>query len=318
VHPSETTDVDRVLLIGTGAENMLLESAVAIESAKQKASVNAEGDRAGLIGLVQFVKRYKASILISMIVTFSIAVLYTLMTPSIYTASSLVLVEPKYSSWSNSVVGNINTQVVVDSGQLESQIQLIRSAPIAGPVYRGLQLEDSSLFQSRPNLLSKAMSYLRPGPLPEPAPQLSLDRINALGNMTGVRRIGQSYVIEISFAAANPVLAARICNSITAAYIGDRLKSRIEAAQNGNEILATKLSTLNEQRQQLDEAIATGDMDVERLPSADARVISAAIVPFRPSWPRTVPILALSLMVGLALGFTIGLVRRSLEVNRAG
>lgn len=318
MYPSEATDEDRVLLIGPGAENMLLESAKAIEGAKQKSSGNAEGDRAGLVGLLQFVKHYKASILLSMVITFFIAVLYTFTTQSVYTASSLVLVEPKYSSWSNSVVGNINTQVVVDSGQLESQIQLIRSAPIAGPVYRGLRLEDSSLFKPRPSLLSRALSYLRQAPVSESTPQLSLDSINALGNMTGVRRIGQSYVIEISFAASDPVLAARICNSITAAYIGDRLKSRIDAAQNGNEILATKLSTLNEQRQQLDEAIATGDMDVERLPSADARVISAAIVPFRPSWPRPVPILALSLMVGLAIGFTIGLVRRSLEVNRAG
>lgn len=292
---------------------MFLESAVTIENAKQPTPVGAQANRAGLAGLVQFVKRYKGTILLSTLVTFSAAAIYTLLATPVFTASSLVIVEPKYSSWSNSVVGNLNTQVVIDSGQIESQIQLIKSAPIAGPVYRGLRLEETGMFMVRPSLLSRLMAHLGSAPPPEVSPQISSENINALGNMTGVRRIGQSYVIEISFAASNPVLAAKICNSITAAYIADRLKSRIEAARNGNEILSTKLSTLNEQNQQLDEAIATGDMDVERLPSADARVISAAIVPFRPSWPRRGPILALSIFVGIALGFMIGIVRRSLE-----
>lgn len=292
---------------------MFLESAVTIENGKQPTPVGGQANRAGLAGLVQFVKRYRGTILLTTSVTFVAAAIYTMLATPIFTASSLVIVEPKYSSWSNSVVGNLNTQVVIDSGQIESQIQLIKSAPIAGPVYRGLRLEETGMFMSRPSLLSRLTAYLGSTPPSEASPQVSSENINALGNMTGVRRIGQSYVIEISFAASNPVLAAKICNSITAAYIADRLKSRIEAARNGNEILSTKLSTLNEQNQQLDEAIATGDMDVERLPSADARVISAAIVPVRPSWPRRGPILVLSLVVGVALGFMIGLVRRSLE-----
>lgn len=292
---------------------MFLESAVTIENAKQQTSVDAQPNRAGLVGLVQFVKRYKGTILLSTLLTFSLAAIYTFMATPIFTATSLVIVEPKYSSWSNSVVGNINTQVVIDSGQIESQIQLIKSAPISGPVYRGLKLEETGMFRAAPSRLSRLFLSLVSAPHPEDAPQVSSENISALGNMTGVRRIGQSYVIEISFAASNPVLAAKICNSITAAYIADRLKSRIEAARNGNEILSTKLSTLNEQNQQLDEAIVTGDMDVERLPSADARVISAAIVPARPSWPRRGPTLALSVFVGVALGFMIGLIRRSLE-----
>ncbi|KST57718.1 hypothetical protein AO398_23965 [Methylobacterium sp. GXS13] len=294
---------------------MFLESAVTIENAKRPELGGAQPKNAGLAGLIQFIKRNKGTILLSTLLTFSAAAVYTLVATPIYTATSLVIVEPKYSSWSNSVVGNLNTQVVIDSGQIESQIQLIKSSPIAGPVYRGLKLEETGMFRSRPSMIARLISYLRAAPPQDVSPQVSFENINALGNMTGVRRIGQSYVIEVSFAASDPVLAARICNSITAAYIADRLKSRIEAARNGNEILSTKLSTLNEQNQQLDEAIATGDMDVERLPSADARVISAAIVPFRPSWPRRGPILAVSVFVGVALGFMIGLIRRSLEAE---
>jgi uncharacterized protein involved in exopolysaccharide biosynthesis len=288
-------------------------TAVTIENIRQPSSAVIPSDRAGLAGLVQFVKRYKRTILLSTLMTFAAASLYVVTTTPIYTASSLVIVEPKYSSWSNSVVGNLNTQVVIDSGQIESQIQLIKSAPIAGPVYRGLKLDETGMFTATPGLFSRLASHLGAVSPHETPPPVSSENINALGNMTGVRRIGQSYVIEISFAASNPAIAAKICNSITAAYIADRLKSRIEAARNGNEILSTKLSTLNEQNQQLDEAIATGDLDVERLPSADARVISAAIVPSRPSWPRRGPTLALSLVVGVALGFMIGLIRRSLE-----
>lgn len=293
---------------------MFLESTVTIANAKQPTSVGAEPDRAGLAGLIQFVKRYKGTILLSTLLTLSAAAVYCVVATPIFTASSLVIVEPKYSSWSNSVVGNLNTQVVIDSGQIESQILLIKSAPIAGPVYRGLKLEETSIFKARPSLLVRLMAYFRSATASSVSPQVSSRNINELGNMTAVRRIGQSYVIEISFAGADPVLAAKICNSITAAYIADRLKSRIEAARNGNEILSTKLSTLNEQNQQLDETIATGDMDVERLPSADARVISAAIVPSKPSWPRRGPILIVSLFIGAALGVMIGLVRRSLEI----
>lgn len=309
---------DSARQICIGAEMMLQETAPAIVNARTRAQ-NEVGaaDRAGPEKLVQFLRRYQWTILLTTTASFLLTLVYVMTTTPIYTASSLVIVEPKYSSWSNSVVGNVNTQVVIDSGQIESQIQLIKSAAISGPVYRGLRLADTSLFRLRPSLFSETAAYLGGRPPPDVPPQLDSENIGALGNMTGVRRIGQSYVIEISFSAASRQLAAQICNSITSAYIADRLKSRIEAAQNGNEILSTKLSTLNEQSQQLDQVIATGDLDVDKLPSADARVISAAIVPLRPSWPRPVPLLALSILIGGTLGFMLGILRRSLASDQS-
>nr|WP_187299703.1 Wzz/FepE/Etk N-terminal domain-containing protein [Methylobacterium sp. B34] len=239
-----------------------------------------------------------------------IGALYAFTATNTYTASSLVIVEPKYSSWSNAVSGNLNTQMVVDSGQLESQIQLIKSAAISGKVYRALQLgKAGGIFSTQPGIFSRFKSIFAPNKESLEATENDAENIDLLAKMIAARRVGQSYVIEISFNAGDPQTASRICNSVTAAYIADRLNSRIEAAENGSEILKTRIDILQRQQAVLESAVRSGEFSVDALPSADARVISAALPPIRPSWPRKGYIIIFSMGLGAFVALLVSLAR---------
>lgn len=185
-----------------------------------------QGPMVSLPDLVPLLKRFLWTIAACPLVTVAIALLYVAMTPASYVASTQLMIEPAKQQllWQNSNM----VDLTVDNAQVESQVEVIRSERIASDVIATLQLADDPEFRS-----SSGSDYERQ--------RVALARfMDALST----RRVGQSYVIEISFRSRDPEKSARIANAVTAAYIHDQVRAKTDVAQQASQWMQDRVTEL--------------------------------------------------------------------------
>jgi succinoglycan biosynthesis transport protein ExoP len=149
----------------------------------------------------------------------------------------------------------------LDSSQVESEVELLRSESIAIAVVKDLKLTDDPEFVGTgrglfstifggPNLFSSILS----------APNLFSTTLGASnedtrtriavaalrGNLS-VRRIGLTHVLEVSFRSPDREKAARIANAVADAYVTDQLNSKYESARRASVWLQERITELRNQ-----------------------------------------------------------------------
>ena len=117
-----------------------------------------------------------------------------------------------------------------------------------------------------------------------------------------VKRLGQSYVLEVSFRGLTPADTARLTNSIAASYIRDQVLVHAVSEQRGTEFLQGRISLIQAEKKAADEAVATGVITDFQFPDSDARIVGAALTPLAASYPQTKLIVLLGLVFGLVSG----------------
>lgn len=165
-----------------------------------------------------------------------------------------------------------------------------------------------------------------------------------------VRRVGTSYVLEIAYTTTSPQAAAAAANAFARTFVQDEIDSKAEIwkraslwlqdrvnelrkrseeaaraaqdfkAQNGNNAdtwpKARELDRTAEAYDALYSAFLrryTDSIQQQTFPITQARVITDAYPPMSPSQPRSIVILALSLIMGLGLGTAVAFVRWSFD-----
>lgn len=187
----------------------------------------AEPPMLSLVDLVPALQRSFWTITTAFLVAVTLGGLYVMTTPRSFVASALLMIEPAKQQllWQNSNV----VDLTVDNAQVESQVEVLRSERIANDVIARLALEDDAEFRSR----SGATKYER-------------QRVGLAHFMDAqsTRRVGQSYVIEVSFRSLDAEKAARITNAITAAYKRDQLRAKTEVAQQASQWMQDRVTQL--------------------------------------------------------------------------
>ena len=159
--------------------------------------------------------------------------------------------------------------LTLDNAQVESQVELLRSERIAGDVVADLKLLQDPEFAPREPESDPAKgggaadpaakgggAADQPGkggvavdPAAAEAQRLRAT-VAALGKRVGVRRVGQSYVIEVTAWAYRPNLAAAIANAYADAYLRDQFTAKSRSARQGVDWLRARIvelrGTLNE------------------------------------------------------------------------
>ena len=141
-----------------------------------------------------------------------LALLYVMFTPAEYLGRAELLIEPgkQHALWqSNGVV-----DLTIDNAQVESQVEVLRSERIANAVIAKLDLIDDSEFRKSGTDYERQRAAL-----------------GQFESALSVRRIGQSYVIEVTFRSLDPEKAARIANAVTEAYLQDQQQAKRDVAQ---------------------------------------------------------------------------------------
>lgn len=183
-----------------------------------------------LTGMLAVLKRSLWRILLVVAVFLVAALAYVVMTPSGYTSTARILIESPKQQFSSEIPTTPGTPV--DNAQVESQVEILRSEHIAGEVVSRLNLTEDPEFgasQSKSNAEQRSLAIAK------------------VGKGLAVHRIGQSYVIEVSFSARDAEKAARITNAIGEAYIQDQLQAKADSARQGSQWMEQRLIELGRQ-----------------------------------------------------------------------
>lgn len=190
----------------------------------------------------------------------ALAALFVAYSVPTYLASTQILIEPQRGQQLLvSEPGMLD--LALDNAQVESQVELLRSERITAAVVNTLKLTEDPEFQREDGFFG--WTFGTP-PAPEarpdtrspedPASKSESESLRVattmLANRVGVRRVGQSYVIEITARSYRPERAAEIANAFTAAYLQDQFDAKAQVARNGVDWLQARIrdlrGTLNE------------------------------------------------------------------------
>jgi polysaccharide biosynthesis transport protein len=192
-----------------------------------------------------FLRRRYRLILLGLLLALPFGALYLYITPASYTASSVMMIEPRKGPF-DPLIGSS----LPDGVWIESQSIALKSLNVASYVVKQLRLADDPAFvRSGVGWLDKVFFRLGWGEDPEPKtePERVGAAITALNNGLGIKRLGQSYMMQIDFRSPNKEQAAKIANAMIDAYIFDQLNSKYQSNRRASDWLQERLQALREQ-----------------------------------------------------------------------
>ncbi|MEL6062758.1 MULTISPECIES: Wzz/FepE/Etk N-terminal domain-containing protein [unclassified Methylobacterium] len=173
---------------------------------------------------------------------------YALLTPSLYTATAQILIDPR----DRQVVSNdVNPGTLSPDGgiaQVESQVKVIESDAVLGRAVARTGLETEPGFGvPKSSWLARAKASLRTlvaGPQPERMADARGRALDQLRRRLAVKRADKVFVIDVIVTTMDPDLSARIVNAIANAYLADQTEARAEAARRAAGDLRGRLDEL--------------------------------------------------------------------------
>ena len=182
---------------------------------------------------------------------------------------------PRYTATSEVVFDTQKTNVVdiravmegvsSDSSALDTEVQILKSRALADRVATSENLDNDPEFNpalSSPSALSRLLSFGRAtAPMAvtarDPAAQARLHQNvvdNALAGLT-VKRVGLTYVVQLSYTSTNPAKAARLANAYAKGYLLQQLDAKFDATRQANDWLNTKVADLRNQVTEAENAV---------------------------------------------------------------
>jgi succinoglycan biosynthesis transport protein ExoP len=265
-----------------------------------------DGPRALVVAVAAAAKRQKYQLLAWIGLCIGVATINALTIPPSYTATASLVLEPRASTAAPTSVNAATMSL--DANQAETELQIIKSERLLTYVFESLNLERHPDFAIRPpGIFSRVRGYIKTALSSEPSrpPTVEESRQIAFASFVervSVRRVGQSYVVDVSYTSSDPVLAPRVANATASAYLWQSLASKSDKAKNGAEFVQGRVNALSAQVSAAASAVAAGTLPDAAVPDADARIIGAAVQPLGPSAPRRGPIIALGAIIGLTTG----------------
>ncbi len=194
--------------------------------------------------VISALKRNALLITYITIAVFGLGILSILTSTKRYTAETQVLID---SIQANVVqdVSSGNTRSF-ETAAIDSQVEIIGSQNTALMVIKALKL------QSDPDFFDQSI------PENEIDPVARSEKITEilLRNLQ-VRRVGQTYVLSISYTAKNAEKAANIANAFADAYINGQLDARFDSSSRAAEWLQHRIGALRKKYLAAEEAIQT-------------------------------------------------------------
>jgi polysaccharide biosynthesis transport protein len=171
--------------------------------------------------------------------------------PAYFASTATIIIDTrKYQIFQHTtMVGD----TMIDAAAVESQLEILKSENVAVEVVRKLHLADDPEFGNpTPGILGSLLLPSR-----EAASDSDRERraLTMLGKQLTVRRIGPTYVIEITFRSRNAERAAEVANAIGEAYISEQLEGKYDATRRASSWLEGRLKELSDQASDAQRAV---------------------------------------------------------------
>ncbi len=263
-----------------------------------------DGPLALLRAVMAVLRRYRVPLALWVAACMVLAAVYARLLTPVYTASSTLLLQS--AGVPTGMAEDTITPLMLDLNRVDSELQVIQSERLQSLVFDGLGLASDPEFAPRTSGQGQEAGAATPDDIRQQAFARFRERFSA-------RRVGQSYVIEITYAAASPERAARVANAAVSAYLMQSVASKAGIANNGGEFVQGRLDSLSAQVEDAANALRQGRLPDGQMPDADARVIGAALRPLSPSAPRPKLIIAMGGLLALMSGLFVLSLKTALD-----
>ena len=203
-----------------------------------------------------FLRRHFKTIYVFLLLGLLAGNVYMWKTAPTYTAAAQLILDMRNVQFAQQK--SIVNDLALDSAFVESQVEVIKSKAVALAVISRLKLTERPEFvKSTGGLLGDVLqSAGRLVGLNEPLSEFELTEraLATFSSRLTARRIGLSFVIEITYRAGDPDLAAQIANAVLSAYIDDQKSARTDTTRRAIEWLQESLAGLRAQALAADRA----------------------------------------------------------------
>ncbi|WP_315836328.1 GumC family protein [Bradyrhizobium prioriisuperbiae] len=210
--------------------------------------------------IIAFFRRQYPIVLMALVATTLFALGYLLIVRSTYTAQATILMDTRKVQVQSQSLFN---DAPMDAPTVESQVEVIKSDNIARSIIEDMKLADDSEFTRYGGGILGNLQYyfFSIFDLFDFSGTTSEEAANrrALGQFTkslSAKRVGVTYVIEVSFRSAYPERAAKIANAVAEAYINDQLNAKYLAARRASTWLSDRIAELRGQAMSAEKSIA--------------------------------------------------------------
>ena len=197
-----------------------------------------------------FTRRQFPIILVAALLSIGLGIVYLLTTPPMFTAEASMIIDTRGIQFSpKQQLPDYNSADT--TGMVESQVELLQSENVSLAVIQRFHLANDPEFSGRRfgffGGLIDSVSNMFGHDAPKSDYERTRQAAAVFAKRLTVRRIGLSYIIEISFQSLDPQRAADIANAVADKYITDQLEGKFEAARRAGVWLQDRLRELREQ-----------------------------------------------------------------------
>jgi polysaccharide biosynthesis transport protein len=165
----------------------------------------------------------------------ALALIYLMVTTTLYTATSTVLVDPRRSTAIESnqaamQMSNFGT----DDATIESETLLIQSIAILQRVVEKLKLTDDPEFIPKPGLLDpikRLFSSRGPEAGASPEDAAKAGAVDILQRRMKVTRQGTTFLVDINVSSESPRKAAVIANAVAEGYFEEQVRAKNDSTR---------------------------------------------------------------------------------------
>jgi len=193
--------------------------------------------------------RGRATILYTTIAALALAVLYVVLSPYEYTATTQILIDPSDLR----AVGTDTTQAsqLSDAAlmQVESQVSVLTSDSVLRRVVVAEGLEHDPEFARGPSLLSSLTGKSAiPG-------GNALAALNELKRRVVAKRAERTFVVDVQVTSRDAMKAVHLANAIAQAYLDEQTQERADAARQVSQSLSARLQNLKDRVRQSEQKV---------------------------------------------------------------
>ncbi|MDE3116811.1 MAG: GumC family protein, partial [Pseudomonadota bacterium] len=232
------------------------ESGPAAAGTRDVAPAGAAFGVADLMGVIRQRLRLIRLVVLSIL---ALTLLVLMILPTVYSASAVVMVDQRKNNIAD--LSAVLSELPTDTASLQNQIQLLTSRDLAGAVVDRLGLIHDPEFNPQAKAPAQGpwrnvVSWLGGQAAPGLAEQREAT-IDALLRHLSVDAIGLSTSMEVRVTASSAAKAARIANTVAAAYVAEQLKMKSVAADTATAWLTARAAQLSDQIQAADATVET-------------------------------------------------------------
>jgi succinoglycan biosynthesis transport protein ExoP len=205
--------------------------------------------------LISALRRHLALFIACCLAGVGLGTLYLITAVPLYTASANIMIDNRQVRAIHDV-STFSDSPTLDSSEIESHVEVLRSENVGLAVVKQLKLSDDPAFIRPPWLVkiwASAMAEFgvktdveEPSNDAEAALKRQMTALETLNRDLNISRVGRTFVLQVSYTAPNPIRAAEIVNGYTNTYMLEQLNSRGEATHRARSWLQQRTEELRQ------------------------------------------------------------------------